>query len=153
MHLERNHAAIATSPCSDLHRLAPRSPSPSPPRKPATVSASTHLAYARVPQAHPHIRRHRSTDFHTFRPPPIYRHVRRTFQLDLVQPPRLVTQDRRRAECASGIPACIQHGNYKTRRRRECPQCTSPFHHTCRRPHRTQASASARTRTRAAPAR
>ncbi|KAJ7919509.1 hypothetical protein B0H13DRAFT_2320322 [Mycena leptocephala] len=59
-------------------------------RKPATVYASSHttqLAYARVPHVHPQIRPHRSTDLHTFRPPPIYRHVRRTFHLDLVQPP------------------------------------------------------------------
>ncbi|KAJ7709064.1 hypothetical protein B0H14DRAFT_2646509 [Mycena olivaceomarginata] len=81
---------------SDLHMLRPpppwaeTSPSPSLPRKPATVYAlshTTHLAYIRLAHAHPYIHQHRSTDFHTFRPPPIYWHVHRTFHLDLVQLP------------------------------------------------------------------
>jgi hypothetical protein len=137
-----HHAAIATPPCSDLHRPAPRDPHPHLRLAPATVYASshtTHFAYPRAPHAHPHIRRHTSTDFHTLRPPPMNRRA-----LSRPHPPRNARPPPSRTCIANTVR--IQHGDYKTRRRRECPQCTSPFHHTCSRPHRTQASVSARTR-------
>ncbi|KAJ7880467.1 hypothetical protein B0H13DRAFT_2345617 [Mycena leptocephala] len=111
-------------PCSDLHRLAPRDPHPHLRLAPATVYASshtTHFAYPRAPHAHPHIRRHTSTDFHTLRPPPMNRRA-----LSRPHPPRNARPPPSRTCIAN--TARIQHGNYKTRRRRECPHEPVPSH-------------------------
>jgi hypothetical protein len=142
-------------PCSysDLHMLPhciEPSQSMSPPRKRATVYASSQRinSHTRLAHAHPYIRRHRSTNLHQC----IGACAKLSTPSIRVQ---LATQGRRRVDCASTTLALSHLGRHKRRGRCACSHVpprsiTRSDAHTVRRHPHPRHRHCARTRTRPA---